>query len=100
MICVFFSLRGLAVSLLGDEESFNSDFMANVVFQKSEQKLLKNVYKKVSKLDFAYGQCLVSQSNADNDANSEIRTRKNPESTIQSAFRHVTSGSSVSLKRN
>jgi hypothetical protein len=52
MICVFFSLRGvLVVSLLGDDDTFQSDLMSNATFsevgakhvEQSRQKGLDNL---------------------------------------------------------
>jgi hypothetical protein len=51
MICGFFSLRGfLAVSLLGDGESFNSDFMTNVVFPETGTKIAEERSQKGLKI--------------------------------------------------
>jgi hypothetical protein len=48
---VFFSFRGfLAVSLLGNGERFNSDFMINVVFPEIETKIAEEHSQKVSKI--------------------------------------------------
>jgi mRNA deadenylase 3'-5' endonuclease subunit Ccr4 len=50
VICVFFSLRGfLAVLLLGNGESFNSDFMTNVVFREIVTKITEERLQKCLK---------------------------------------------------
>jgi hypothetical protein len=47
VICVFLSFRGFsAVSLLEDEENFNSDFMINVIFPKTGTKIAEEYLQK------------------------------------------------------